>query len=250
VPGPVNPWTGVIASAPNLPGWRDVPFKEIVEAALGLPAHVGNDANLAALGEHSYGAGRGDDDMIYLTVSTGIGGGIIADGRLVLGTAGLAGEPGHMTILPDGPPCNCGNTGCLEVLASGTAIGREARRRLAAGEASALAGQPIETVDAEDVVRAARAGDRLAAEVFGEAMGYLGVGVANLVHLFNPRAIIIGGGVSNAGDLLFHPVREAVRRRCMAAFRQDIRIIRAKLGDDVGLLGAAALAFRPAWQVR
>lgn len=250
VPGPVNPWTGVVASAPNLPGWRDVPFKQILEAALDLPVHVGNDANLAALGEHAYGAGRGDDDLIYLTVSTGIGGGIIADGRLVLGTAGLAGEPGHMTILPDGPACNCGNHGCLEVLASGTAIGREARRRIAAGEATALAQQPIDTVDAAAVARAAQAGDPLAADVFGAAMAYLGIGVASLFHLFNPRSVIIGGGVANAGDLLFLPVREAVRRRCMPAYRHDTRIVPAKLGDDVGLLGAAALAFRPAWQVR
>ena len=249
VPGPVNPWVGLVLQTPNLPGWHEVPIKAILEAQLHQPVQVGNDANLAAVGEHVYGAGQGTDDLIYLTVSTGIGGGVLAGGRLLLGAAGLAAEPGHMTMLPDGPRCGCGNQGCLETLASGTAIAREARRRLADGLPSALSGLTPEEVDAETVVEAAYRGDPLARDVMARAAGYLGLGIANLVHLFNPRAIILGGGVANAGDLLFEPVRATVQARCMPGFR-DVRITQAQLGDDVGLLGAAALAFQPSWQAR
>ena len=249
VPGPVNPWAGIVSQTPNLPGWYDVPIKAIFEAELRRPVHVGNDANLAVVGEHVYGAGQGCADLIYLTISTGIGGGVVTGGRLLLGAAGLASEPGHMTMEPDGPLCGCGNHGCLEMFASGTAIGRDALRRLAAGEPSSLRRLAADEVDAEAVVEAAYQGDPLARDIMARAAGYLGLGVANLVHLFNPSAVILGGGVTNAGDLLFKPVRATVQVRCMPAFR-DVRITPAQLGDDVGLLGAAALAFQPSWQVR
>lgn len=247
IPGPVDPWTGVVSQTPNLVGWYDVPVKAILEAELGLSVQVGNDANLAAIGEHTFGAGQGFEDLIYLTVSTGVGGGIITGGRILLGSAGLAAEPGHMTVVPEGPRCGCGNRGCLETLASGTAIGRLAQERLAAGEASILAALPPAAIDAVAVVAAAERGDPLAADVMNVAMGYLGIGIANLIHLFNPRAIVIGGGVSRSGDLLFEPVRRIVHDRCMPDYLTGLVITVARLGDDAGLLGSAALAFRPEW---
>lgn len=243
-PGPIDPFTGVIYNPPNLPGWEEVPLKSILEAELGTPVFVGNDANLAALGEHEFGAGRGLNHMVYLTVSTGIGGGIIVDGRLLLGARGLAGEAGHMTIDPDGPPCGCGNVGCLEVLASGTAIGRIARERLARGEHSTMlehAGGRLEAVTAETVEAAALAGDAVAKAVMKTAASYLGIGVSNLVNLFNPEAVVLGGGVARAGELLFEPVRREVEHRVMPKLREGLRIVPASLGDDVGLLGAVAL---------
>lgn len=248
VPGPVDPWAGVVAQTPNLPGWRNVPVKAIFERALDLPVHVGNDANLAAIGELTFGAGRGVRDLIYLTVSTGIGGGIITGGRLLLGSAGLAGEPGHMTLKADGPPCGCGNRGCLEALASGTAIANAAARRIAAGEATRLRDVPADALDAVQVVAAAEAGDDLAVIVVAEAANYLGLGIAALIHLFNPRLVLIGGGVANAGPRLFDPVRATVQARCMTAYLTHLAIERATLGDDAGLHGAAAIAFEPRWQ--
>ena len=238
-PGPLNPRTGVVFTPPNLPGWKDVPLKAILEEALGLPVYLGNDANLAALGEHRFGAGRGLDHLVYLTVSTGIGSGIIAGGSLLLGQDGLAGEAGHMTIAA-GPPCQCGNAGCLEVLASGLAIARQAEERIASGEATSIPRFSQGEITAEAVTAAAEAGDRLAREVLHRAATYLGIGVLNLVHIFNPQAVIIGGGVSRAGDLLFEPVRRIVAERAMPNFRK-VQILPASLGDDVGLYGAVAL---------
>lgn len=244
-PGPLNPWTGVIFRPPNLPDWMDVPLKDIFEAKYGRPALVGNDANLAALGEHIYGAGKGKRSLVYITVSTGIGGGVIEADRLVLGARGLAGEVGHMTIDPIGPLCQCGNMGCLEALASGPSIAREAVRLIKQGMPSvlvSLAHDDLAQIDGQLVVQAARAGDQLASQVFSRAAFYLGIGVVNVLHVFNPEMVIIGGGVSNAGDLLFGPVRDLVSQRTMEAVRRGVSIVPAALGDDAGLLGAAVLA--------
>ncbi|MDO8689944.1 MAG: ROK family protein [Dehalococcoidia bacterium] len=238
-PGPLDPRTGVILTPPNLPGWHDVPLKALLEERLHIPVFMGNDANLAALGEQRFGAGRGMENLIYLTVSTGIGAGVIADGRLLLGRDGLAGEAGHMS-LAEGPRCNCGNYGCLETLSSGTAIARTARERMEAGERSSIARLTDGETTAEAVEAAARAGDVLAQSVMATAARYLGIGVLNLVHLFNPQAVIIGGGVSQAGELIFAPVRRIIAERAMPNFRKT-EVIPAALGDDVGLYGAAAL---------
>lgn len=238
-PGPLDPRSGVIFTPPNLPSWRDVPLKALLEEELDLPVYLGNDANLAALGEHRFGAGRGLDHLVYLTVSTGIGAGIIMDGSLLLGQDGLAGEAGHMTIA-EGPLCKCGNVGCLEALASGLAIAQAARERIEAGEESSIPRFSQGEITAEAVEAAARAGDPLAQEVMQKAANYLGIGVVNLVHIFNPQAVIIGGGVSQAGELVFGPVRHAVAQRAMPNFRK-VRILPAALADDVGLYGAAAL---------
>jgi len=242
-PGPLDPWEGVILAAPNLPGCKDVPLKKLIAEEFGLPTLVSNDANVAALAEQRFGAGKGLSDLIYITVSTGIGGGIITGGRLLLGAKGLAAEVGHMTLEPHGPRCNCGNVGCLEALASGPAIARRAVERIKEGVGSLivdLVEGHLERVTAREVNLAAQQGDQLAISVFREAGFYIGVGVVNLLHLFNPAMVIIGGSVAKAGPLLFEPIRDTVRERVQPHFL--VPIVPAALGDDVGLLGAIALA--------
>ncbi len=241
-PGPIDPRSGLVFAAPNMVGWTDVPLGERVSESLSLPTFAGNDANLAALGEWKFGAGRGRSDLVYLTVSTGIGSGVISGGRLISGKRGLAVEAGHMILEPNGPACGCGSFGCLEALAAGPAIARQAEIRLSKGEPSSLASD-IGHITARMVEEAALAGDRLAAEVFLRAATYVGIGCANLINLFDPEKIIIGGGVSHAGELLFGPVRATALARCMPELGKGVEIIPAELQDDVGLLGAAAYAF-------
>ena len=244
-PGPLDPWKGVVTEAPNLPGWKNVPLKDLMEEEFGLPVLVGNDANLAALAEQRFGAGQGIADLIYVTVSTGIGGGVIADNRLLLGAQGLAGEVGHQTIEAFGPRCNCGNIGCLEALAAGPAIARRARELIRDGTETAitdLVGGDLDKITAREVNQAAQAGDPVAIEIFRQAGFYIGVGIVNLLHIFNPSLIVIGGSVTKAGDLLFEPIRATVRERAMASYYwENTPIVPAVLGDDVGLLGAVAL---------
>jgi glucokinase len=234
---------GVITASPNLPGWKNVPLRDMIEEKLGVRTFLLNDANAAALGEHRFGVGRDVDDLIYITVSTGIGGGIIIGGKIYDGICGSAGEIGHMTIDINGPRCRCGNIGCLETLASGTAMAAEARKRLAQGTKSSLLelarGEP-ENITAKTVSEAARGGDPLALELVSRAGSYLGVGMVNLINIFNPQMIIVGGGVSRMGDMLLDPAREVVRERAFRLPAEAVRIIISELGDDAGVLGAAA----------
>jgi glucokinase len=231
--------------SPNLPGWHDIPLRDRIKERFGLDTFLVNDASAAALGEHRLGAGRGTVNLIYITVSTGIGGGIIIDGGLYLGSSGSAGEIGHMTIDANGPDCYCGNKGCLEVLASGTAIAREAKKSIAAGESSALtamvAGKP-EAITAKEVSLAAEGGDPLALKVVAEAANYLGVGMTNVVNIFNPDMVVIGGSVAKMGDRLLDPVRQVVAETAFGLSAKAVHIVPAGLGDDVGLLGAALYA--------
>ncbi len=246
VPGPLDPEKGIIMHPPNLPNWEHVPIRDLCEKEFGIPVYAGNDANMAAVGEHRYGAGKGVSHLVYITVSTGIGGGVIINNKLYLGSRGLAGEVGHMTVDPDGPLCNCGNSGCLEALASGTSIARRAAERIAAGEMSSLASLVKEDprrLTAEAVELAGRSGDTLAKAVLEEAGRYLGMGVANLIHCFDPEMVVIGGGVSRAGDAIISPVRREVEKRLMPAFKDSVAIVPAVLGENTGLLGAATMAF-------
>lgn len=244
-PGPLDPWKGIIMDAPNLPGWKNVPLKDLMGEEFGLPVFVGNDANLAALAEQRFGAGQGVADLIYITVSTGIGGGIIAHNRLLLGAQGFAAEVGHQTIEAHGPRCNCGNIGCLEALAAGPAIARRARELIKDGTETAiteLVGGDLDRITAKEVNQAAQAGDPMAIEIFRQAGFYIGIGVVNLLHILNPSLIVIGGSVAKAGDLLFEPIRATVRERAMGSYYwENTPILPATLGDDVGLLGAVAL---------
>jgi glucokinase len=237
---------GLITASPNLPGWNDVPLRDIVKEKYRVNTFLINDASAAALGEHRLGAGRGVSNLIYLTISTGIGGGIIINDKLYSGQSGSAGEIGHMTIDVNGPRCNCGNIGCFEVLASGTAVAKEAIRQIRQGERSSLieivAGK-IENITAEKVEVAARGGDSLALEIISRAANYLGIGMVNLVNILNPEMIIVGGGMSNMGDLLLNPARQVVKERAFQIAAQAVRIVTAQLGEDVGVLGAAIFAF-------
>jgi len=245
-PGPSNPNTGVLFRSPNLPGWKDVHVTDILEDMFRKQAFLVNDANAAALAEHRMGSGRGARNLIYITVSTGIGGGVIIDNRLYTGSIGTAGEPGHMTINDKGPPCNCGNHGCWETLASGTALAREARKRIQAGGKSLIldkASGDLDKVSAETVQEAADDGDELAKELIAELGYYLGVGLANLINLFNPERIVIGGGVSNIGDRLLEPAFETAGKRAYTVAFDAVRFVAAELGRNSGVLGAALYAF-------
>ena len=238
---------GLITSSPHLPGWHDVPLRDIVKEKYKVNTFLINEAHAAALGEHYFGAGQGVNNLILLTVGTGIGGGIIINGRLYSGVSGSAGEVGHITIDVNGPRCSCGNTGCLEALVSGTAVAKEAIRCIRQGERSSLTeivGGKIENITAEKVALAAQGGDSLALEVILKAATYLGVGIANLVNIFNPEIIIIGGGMAKMGDLLLNPARQVVRERAFQLSAQAVQIVPAQLGDDAGVLGAAVFAFQ------
>lgn len=245
--GGIDMKKGVVTQSPNLPGWRDIPLRDRVVERFGINVFVLNDANAAALGELHFGAGKGANDLIFVTLSTGIGGGIIMDGRLYPGASGCAGEMGHATINVDGPRCSCGNFGCWEMFASGGAIAREAKRRISRGEKSSLIETVkggIENITAEKVSMAAQAGDALAMDVIAQAANYFGVGIVNLVNIFNPEVIIVGGGVAKIGDLLFEPARRLVRERAFQLAAQVVRIVPAQLGDDAGVLGATVFAWQ------
>lgn len=243
VPGPVDPEEGIVFNTANIEGWMDLPLKRILEDEFHVPVFIGNDANLAGLAEWQFGAGRGHRNMIYFTISTGVGGGVICDGHLLLGRLGLAGELGHVFVQSDGggPPCGCGQRGHLESYASGTGIAWFVNDQLAQGRASSLAGRG--KVSAKEVAQAAQAGDELALEAFARASHYLSIAIVNYLHIFNPSILIFGGGVSSVGDLLFQPVRDALAGMVFApAYLENLELVPAQLGDDVGLLGSLAAA--------
>ena len=239
--GPLDRQKGLILSPPNLPGWDEFPIMSLLEERLGAPVRLDNDANAAALGERAYGAGRGLDDLVYNTISTGIGGGLIVGGKIVHGVGDGAGEVGHMTVLPDGPPCGCGARGCLEAICSGTSIARRAREKLRAGASSSLSSLGADAVTARAVAEAARNGDPLATEVWEETVHYLAVGVGNLFNVLAPEAVILGGGVSTAGEQLFEPLRRSVRGRVKMLPAEKISVVQAALGGDSGIYGALIL---------
>ena len=243
--GAIDVKKGLITSSPHLPNWHDVPLRNIVKEKYKVNAFLINDASAAALGEHHFGAGQGVDNLILLAVGTGIGGGIIINSRLYSGTNGSAGEVGHTTIDVNGPRCSCGNTGCLEALVSGTAVTKEAINRINQGEKSSLAEivkGKTENITAEKISNAAQDGDSLASEIILKAATYLGLGLANLVNIFNPEMIIIGGGIAKIGDPLLNPARQIVRERAFQLSAQAAQIVPAQLGDDAGVLGAAIFA--------
>jgi len=241
--GIIDSDNGKVAFSPNLPGWRDVPLRDAIEQRFGISTYLGNDANLAALGEWYFGVKKRVANLIYITVSTGIGGGIISDGKLYTGCRGAAGEIGHMTIDINGPKCNCGSTGCWETLASGIALTREAIRQIAQGTNTsiiALVGGDISKIDAKVIFEAAKQGDELAKGLISRLGYYLGVGLANIVNIFNPELILIGGGVAKMGDLLLQPAIKVVEERAFATSVASVEIKPALLGDDSGVLGAVA----------
>ncbi len=241
-PGPVDE-QGRLFDPPNLPGLREVSLRERIRDRFQVPTFAGNDGNLGALGQLRFGAGQGVKHLIYMTIGTGIGGGIISNGELLIGARGFAAEIGHQTLVQDGPICGCGQPGHLEALASGPSIARRARERLAAGASSTI-GQYREggnDVTGKSVTDAARHGDKLALELLREAATYIGLGLVNLIHILEPQRILLGGGVSQAGELLFETVRQTVHDRVMSPVYKGVEIQPAALGADVGLMGAVAL---------
>ena len=240
-PGPLDPHTGYVLKTPNIPEWVDFPLAPNLAQHFHVPAFLDNDANLAALGEWRFGAGRGHHDVLYLTVSTGVGGGVIADDHLLQGYHGLATELGHTIVDPDGPLCSCGFPGHLESFSSGPAIVRYVQSQLQSGVDSVLA--PGDGLTARIIADAAVHGDPLAVSAYRRAGEYLGIGVANFLCSFDPSIVIFGGGVSQVGPLLFDPFHASLRKRVFhPRYLEGLKVEMAALGDDAGLLGALALA--------
>jgi len=239
--------TGVITLSPNLPGWHNIPLRAIIQKEFSVPIYMENDATVAALGEHYFGGGVGIANLVYVSVGTGIGGGIIIDGQLYRGASGSAGEFGHMTIDINGPRCNCGNIGCWEAYASGIALAEEAVRQIESGTQTTIlnfAEGDLRKVTARRVFLAAVEGDPLAQRVISQTAYYLGVGLANLVNIFNPQLILIGGGLSRMGSLLLDPAIKVVRERAFELPSRAVRIEIAQLGADAEALGAAGLVIQ------
>jgi glucokinase len=241
-PGPCDFERGIVTDAPNLPGWQDVPLTRILGEKLGVTAMMENDAASACYGEYRFGAGRGFLHIVLLTLGTGIGGGVIIDGRLYRGASGGAGELGHLVIDEEGPACNCGNRGCVEALASGPAIAEGAAAALAAGRSPVLAGIVGEGPPTpEMVLQAAHQGDAVSREVIERAGHHLGVALAGLLNCFNPEALILGGGLLGLGDLYLEPAVRTAREKAFDQMVEDVTITQASLGERAGALGAAAL---------
>jgi glucokinase len=245
-PGLADTEGGILFTSPNLPGWKDVPLRDILQEKFRKRSFLINDGNAAALGEYYFGAAKGTSHFIYVTISTGIGGGIVVDGKVLLGSKGMAGEIGHMTIADEGPPCHCGNRGCWEALASGTALAKAARKRIETGADTtilSIAEGKIDKVTAQTVQLAAEKGDPLANELILKTAYYFGVGLANLINIFNPEMIVIGGGLSNMGDRLLKPAYQVAEERAFKQAYRAVRFVRAALGRNSGVIGAAAFAF-------
>jgi glucokinase len=240
-PGPLDVEEGYIFSITTIRNFFDVPIVKLLEAQLPYKVHLENDAVAAAIGEWKRGAGQGLSSLVYMTVSTGLGGGIISDGRVVRGRKGLAGHIGHMKIEANGLRCTCGNPGCWEAYASGTNWALRAQAAVA-GRSDTVLGANGAVLDAAAIFAAAQAGDRLAQELVSEQADYLGIGIVSLLHLLSPEMIVMGGGVSNGFDQLIGGIRARIDRDVMPAFR-SVPVKRAALGGDSGLIGAAMQAF-------
>lgn len=243
LPGPTDRDSLRLLAAPTIPEIEGVALGPAFEAAFGCPAAGDNDANGAALAESRFGAGAGSRQVVYFTISTGIGGGIVADGRVVRGSRGTSAEFGHQVILPiGGPACDCGGNGCLEALASGRGIARRASLALSRRPSNGTVAQP-EPPGAAWVAGQARAGEAWAADVWRETALYLGIGISNVINVLDPDVVVLGGGVAaGAGDLLLEPVKDMVRSRCMPSLCREVPIRLAALGSEVGIVGAACLA--------
>ncbi len=237
-PGIIQAATGIVIKSPNFPDWNKLPLRNELERALHLPVTIENDANAAALGEQWRGAGKGIGSMILLTLGTGVGGGIVLNNQIWQGADGMAGELGHMTIIPDGRQCGCGNTGCLEMYASARGILQSYWERKSHASAAA------EGITSEHVYEAARGGDADAVAVMKDMGRMLGIGIANLINIFNPEMIVIGGRVKDAWSLFINATLEEIKRRSFEVPAGRTRIVPSQLGDDAGIVGAAAAALQ------
>jgi glucokinase len=246
VPGLILAQKNTVVFSPNLRAIEGIPLKDALRAKIGLPLTIENDANAAAWGEFRFGAGSEIDHLVFVTLGTGIGGGVITHGVLLRGAQGSGGELGHVTVHGTGPRCACGNRGCLEALASGTAIGRRGREVAGEKPDSALGRLAVKRkVLGEDVTELARNGDDLALSVLEEAGLWLGIGLAGFVNIFNPEMVVVGGGAMEAGELILEPARREVHLRARPPSRDLVEVKEATLGPESGVLGAAALARDP-----
>ena len=240
-PGPIDTVTGTVDHIPTLPGWEEFPLRDALSEELKLPVIVENDGIAAAYGEWKSGAGQGLNHLVYVTVSTGVGGGVVVDGRLLHGRRGMAAHVGHFRMAPDGPICSCGATACFEAFAAGTALAKRAREtaRIPGGYLADIRAQ--RDVETKDVVVGAQQGDATCRALIDQEADFLGQGFTGLIHLFSPERVIMGGGVSNAFDLLSERIHAVIRRDAMQPFK-DVPVVRAALGDNAGLVGAALLS--------
>lgn len=243
-PGQVDYKTGVVKLAPNIPGWINVPIAQMIEEEFNIPTKIDNDVRCAALGELKFGAGKGCENFVCITVGTGIGSGLVINGQLVRGAANAAGEIGHIKLqMNGGPICGCGDTGCLEAFASGPSIVAMAQEYLKGGKSTKfreMAGADGE-ITPYIVAKAAEAGDPVAKRIFEIVGTYIGMGLVSVINLLNPEKVIIGGGVAAAGDLLLDPIRKTIKERAMVVAGNSVEIVPAELGNSAGVIGASML---------
>ena len=248
-PGPLDVKRGIINFAPNLPGWRDVPLKKVLEDEFNVKVFLENDANAAAWGERCFGIGRGVDNLVCFTLGTGIGGGIIIDGKIYHGNNYGAAELGHMTVNKDGPRCNCGNYGCLEAYSSATGIKNRIKNSIKEGIKSKFLNfdddKLFESLRLKLIFETARKGDKLTKDIVEEAISYLGIAIANIANILNPEMVVLVGGITNEGNKLLIPLRREVKKRAFYSNYKSLKIVIGKLGGNAGVLGAAALLWIP-----
>ncbi len=241
-PGQIDCDNGIVRLAPNIPGWVNIPIADIVSKEFGIPVKVDNDVRCAALAELNFGAGKGAKNMICITVGTGIGSGIILNGKLVRGTSNAAGELGHIKLqMEGGPLCGCGDAGCLEAFASGPAIVAMAEEYIKGGKSTKYRELANPSITPYIVSEAAKQGDVVAKKIFEIIGGYIGIALASVVNLLNPEKIVIGGGVADAGDLLFNPIKENLKKRAMPIQGAAVEVVHAELGNTAGVIGASLL---------
>jgi len=249
-PGPLDIKRGIINFAPNLPGWRDIPLKKILEDEFNMKIVLENDANAAAWGERCFGAGQGINNLVCFTLGTGIGGGIIIDGKIYHGNNCGAGELGHMTVNKDGPRCNCGNYGCLEAYSSATGVKNRIKSRIKEGIKSDFLNfdsddELLDSIRLKSIFETARKGDKLTKDIVEEAISYLGIAIANITNILNPEMVVLVGGITNEGDKLLIPLKEEVKKRAFYSNYKSLKIVIGELGGNAGVLGAAALLWIP-----
>lgn len=241
-PGQVDYKTGVVKLAPNIPGWVNVPIAQMIEDEFHIPTKIDNDVRCAALGELNYGAGKGCENLICITVGTGVGSGLIVNGKLVRGASNAAGEIGHIKLqMHGGPICGCGDTGCLEAFASAPSIVAMAEDYIKGGKSTKYRELANPEISAYVVAEAAKAGDKVAQRIFTIMGEYLGIGLASVVNLLNPEKIIIGGGVADADELLLAPLKKTLKERAMEISGSAVEVVKAQLGNTAGVIGASLL---------
>ena len=241
-PGQVNYKSGIVRLAPNIPGWVEVPIAKMIEDEFHIPTRADNDVRCAALGELNFGAGKGCENLICITVGTGIGSGLIVNGKLVRGAANAAGEIGHIKLqMHDGPICGCGDAGCMEAFASGPSIVAMAEEYIAGGKSTKYRELANPDITPRIVFEAAKAGDPVAIRIFKIMGEYIGIGLSSVINLLNPEKVIIGGGVAASGDFLMDSIKETVKRRAMKIAGETVQIVPAELGNTAGVIGASLL---------